>query len=80
MTDRENVIIRLKAKKAALTARLSQAEAKQAKEQRRRLTRQKIIIGAAVTRACALGRMDQESFRRLLTENLSSKDLAIFDL
>jgi hypothetical protein len=78
--DRSVAINRLKTKKAAIMAKLSLAEAEQAKEDRRRLTREKIVLGAAVKTAVNMGRMDQESLRRLLTENLSPKDLAIFGL
>ena len=80
MTDSKKLVIGLRAKKEALLARLSLAEAKLAKENRKRLTREKILLGAAVRQACATGRMDQESLRRLLTENLSPKDLGFFDL
>lgn len=80
MRDRSVAINRLKTKKAAIMAKLSLAEAEQAKENRRRLTREKIVIGAAVQHAVAVGRMDKESLRRLLTENLSPKDLLIFGL
>jgi len=76
--DQSKRISDLKAKKAALTVRLARAEAQQAKNERRHLTRQKILIGAAVLRALAVGRMTQESFYRLLAENLAAKDIALF--
>ncbi len=68
----------LKARKAALSARLARAIAQQAKEERKVLTRKKILIGAAVQRSLAAGRMSQQAFSQLLTENLSAKDIEIF--
>lgn len=71
-------ISRLRSRKDALLAKLARAESQQAKEERKVLTRQKIVIGAAVQRALAAGRMSQDGFKRLLTENLTAKDLELF--
>ena len=76
--DQSKRISDLKARRAALSARLASAEAQQAKEERKALTRKRIVIGAAVQRACAAGRMTPDGFRRLLTENLAIKDLELF--
>lgn len=78
--DMTKRIIELKGKKAAILDRLARAEAAQAKVERKRATRQKILIGVAVQRALGTGRMSQESFLRLLGENLSPKDLTLFRL
>jgi hypothetical protein len=78
--DQTKRILDLKARRAALSERLARVEAKQAREERKRLTRQKILIGVAVLRALGTGKMAQESFHRLISENLSSKDLAHFRL
>ena len=76
--DYSERISRLKSKKDALSARLARAESQQAKEERKAATRRKILIGAAVEAARAAGRMSQDGFRRLLTENLAAKDLELF--
>ena len=78
--DYSERISRLKGKKDALLAKLAMAESQQAKEERKVATRQKIVIGAAVQRALAAGRMSQDGFRRLLTDNLTAKDLELFKL
>ncbi len=78
--DYSQRILALKAKKGAVMAKLAKAEGQQAREERRLLTRQKVLIGVAVLRALEHGRISQEAFHQLLGKNLTQKDLEVFKL
>ena len=70
----------LKRKQDAILARIKNAQAKQAKEERALSTRQKVLIGVATLRGLERGLITNESLIKLLTDTLAEKDLKLFNL
>ena len=80
MVDHFKQIQTLKRKQDAILTKLRNAQARQAKADRRRAVRIKILIGVATLRALDRGLIARESLVKLLTENLAEKDRRLFDL